>query len=665
MKKFLLLYILTFLLSAQSFSQTAAKKQAICVSAIVQESTPQIILTWPLFNQGDNYSVYRRKLGEPTWGTALGNPAINDTLFVDQNVSIGEAYEYKVMRISGGYITAFGYIYSGIKVPETDFRGAVLLLVDDAYQYALQTEIDRLVLDMISDGWRVITKYVNRGDSIPLVKQRIIDIYNKNPDLKSLYLLGHIPVPYSGDFTVPPDGHVVGSGSHTDAWPADVYYADMDGVWTDQTVNKQTAKRELAWNIPGDGKFDQTLTPSAVELEMGRVDLYNMSYFSSDDTALIAFYLEKNHNFRIGNVNLIKRGILDDNFTSLNLASTGWDNMAAVVGHHHIDVLDYMSTMKTKPYLWSYGCGAGSFTSCSGIGTSKTFSTDTVNTVFTILAGSYFGDWDNANNYLRAPLASKPYALTSFWGGIPKWHIFHMGLGMHIGFGARLTQNNTDYTNQYFTGLFNYSQGEVHIALMGDPTLRMHVVSPPSNIMADSIGNVTCQISWDASTDDIIGYNIYRSATISQKFEKINQEPVTATSYIDNASLDGNNVYMVRALKLELSPSGSYYNMSQGILDSTSTAWPASMEDFEKEIVVSAFPNPSQGQFRLYVQNPEMSNLEIEIVNVYGQRVFREERTDAVQEFYYEINIADQPKGIYTIRVRSKNRDVVRKLIVN
>ena len=56
--------------------------------------------------------------------------------------------------------------------------------------------------------------------------------------------------------------------------------------------------------------------------------------------------------------------------------------------------------------------------------------------------GSYFGDWDSPNNFLRAPLATPTYTLTSAWAGRPYWMFHHMALGETIGFSTRLTQNN-------------------------------------------------------------------------------------------------------------------------------------------------------------------------------------------------------------------------------
>ena len=56
----------------------------------------------------------------------------------------------------------------------------------------------------------------------------------------------------------------------------------------------------------------------------------------------------------------------------------------------------------------------------------------------------------------------------------------HPALGLPIGYTARLTQNNSAtglYQNQV-----NPAAGEIHVALMGDPTLRMHPVAPETGL---------------------------------------------------------------------------------------------------------------------------------------------------------------------------------------
>lgn len=78
-------------------------------------------------------------------------------------------------------------------------------------------------------------------------------------------------MPYSGNIN--PDGHA----DHLGAWPTDYYYGDMDeAAWTDNTVNSKVATRPANHNVPGDGKFDQSQTPTLPEIVVSRVDFTNL-----------------------------------------------------------------------------------------------------------------------------------------------------------------------------------------------------------------------------------------------------------------------------------------------------------------------------------------------------------------------------------------------------
>src|SRR5258706_15213671 len=99
----------------------------------------------------------------------------------------------------------------------------MVLLVDDYFSDTLSTEISRLEKDFISDRWQVIRHDVSRTASVPLVKNIILNDFTGNAvNVKPLCLLGHIPVPYSGDLH--PDGHP----DHQGPWPPDLYHGGMN-----------------------------------------------------------------------------------------------------------------------------------------------------------------------------------------------------------------------------------------------------------------------------------------------------------------------------------------------------------------------------------------------------------------------------------------------------
>src|SRR5262249_3568548 len=149
----------------------------------------------------------------------------------------------------------------------------------------------------------------------------------------------------------------------------------------------------------------------------------------------------------------------------------------------------WLTDLNHDEYLWSYASGAGSYTGAAGVADVSHFLVYDAKVVFAMLFGSYFGDWDSPNNFLRAPLAVSSYTLTSVWAGRPDWYFHHMGLGETIGFSTRLTQNNTGlYQPNYRTvgqiiGLaYDNFLNQVHISLMGDPTLREQPIAPPTSL---------------------------------------------------------------------------------------------------------------------------------------------------------------------------------------
>src|SRR4029079_10115510 len=196
-----------------------------------------------------------------------------------------------------------------------------------------------------------------------------------------------------------------------------------------------------------------------------------------------------------------------------------------------------------------YGCGAGSFTSIGGLGNSDSYNDGTttelvkgdIKAAFLLLFGSWLGDWDSEDDILRSVLALPGYGLTAAWSGRPHWFLHHMALGETIGFGTRLTQKN-GISGMYRTQVKRCAR-QVHIALMGDPTLRMHVVTPPANVTAASENNGV-RLSWTASAEPVAGYYVYSASSKESSFRRVTTAPVTSLEYLDSTGTNAWN-YMV------------------------------------------------------------------------------------------------------------------------
>ncbi len=475
----------------------------------------------------------------------------------------------------------FGYILTANQLQAVESRGTILLVVDDEYSVPLADEIAQLELDLWGDGWKIRKIEVNRNDAVTAVKSLIVNEFQQIPDLKTVYLLGHVPVPYSGNFYA--DGHIE---SHWGAWPADVFYGELGGTWTDAAVSNSSAAFPRNHNLPGDGKFDQSSIPTAVELAVGRVDLTDMPAFGLNDAELTRRYLQKAHQFKTGQLDVPRRGLVDDNLgIALGApAASGWRNFAPMFTADSVKALDYFSTMKNEPYLWSFGGGSGTFTSANGVGSTQDFVNDTLRNIFTLLCGSYFGDWDNSDNFLRAPLASPSWTLTSCWAGNPPFTLHRMALGEPIGQSLLRTQNATEA--DYYPG-----PQLVHTALMGDPSLRLHPVKPVENLTATET-LLGVEVTWTPPAGGAVaGYHVYRTDSLLGDLVRVNADLVTNTSYLDNFQPADSAVYMVRAVKLETSGSGSYWNLSLG-----KSAWSSGDPCFGQDLETVLFFSICEGQ---------------------------------------------------------------------
>jgi len=650
------------------------KDHAIIIDTRIDSiPSPRIIFTWQGDTNAVEYSVWRKSKTQNDWGTEYALLDSNATGFIDSNISVTIGYEYKFKRKTAPF-DAFSYIYAGINLPDEDYRGMTLLLVDETVSSQLKDELDRYQLDLIGDGWQVIRRDVPRteqynGEAVQFIKKIILDEYKIYKDtIKSIILFGRIAVPYSGDICV--DEH---EPDHHGAWAADLYYGEIDGIWHDSLVNDKRAIRPENKNIPGDGKFDEGVIPSDVDIAVGRIDLFNLPAIKKTELEMLRNYLIKDHNFRNKIISVRPYALIDDKFYMYGneaFASNAWMDFPALVHAQNIDSGDYRYGMENESYLWSYGCNSGSYNSVLIIAYTWDMDSIPYNSIFTILFGSYLGDFDSQDNIMRASLASSPSILTCCWSGRPFWHFHHMSLGETIGYSTLLSQNN-----QYlYESSCLYGNRLVHVALMGDPTLRLHTVSPPNNAQITysnvAQNNNQVKILWSPSQDSIIGYNIYRSNALNGRFFKVNSIPVKDTNYVDTTAPSGTSVYMVRALKLEQSATGSYNNQSEGIFTSTN------IPKFEFSMTAlptfNYYPNPSETGITISILQPKTENFNILIYDLSGNLV--KELASGIQspniyQYQYIWNLTDTKgtrvsSGVYLLKYTTDEFVKTAKLMV-
>jgi hypothetical protein len=207
---FALSFVFITLLQAQNYSI----KLSVQLWVDTSELPARLTLNWLKDPDATNYFVFRKAKAATAWGGAIATVSKDSTRYVDNNVVVGTAYEYRVSKTSP-LGNGFGYVYAAMKLPATEWKGSILLLIDSTINARLKTEINILKSDLANEAWNVITYVPQAKNSVTEIRTKISDIKKINPDLKTVFILGHVRVPYSGN--IAPDAHP----DHVGAWPAD------------------------------------------------------------------------------------------------------------------------------------------------------------------------------------------------------------------------------------------------------------------------------------------------------------------------------------------------------------------------------------------------------------------------------------------------------------
>lgn len=608
-----------------------SENRSVLAYAIVNADNPSIELNWVNEDDATGYNVLRRDYGAAEWGAPIANLELDANSFLDDDVELNKEYEYFILKytnlpepfsLNGSNLRGSAYLLAGINIAPAHSRGTLLLLYESSLMDEMPEEMDLLQNDLAGDGWNVQARGIEKTWDHVQVKENIDEVAEGGLD--AIYLFGDIAVPYSGHFcgdaiyTQPPDGHSAGSGDHCGAWAADVFYAIPSAEWTD---NLETTIGTRTWgeNIPDDGKYDQIELPAAAEYAVGRVDLADLPVFVESEIELLQRYVQKSHEYKFAMNEIVRAGTIENNLASLEegFATGARRDFSAMFGPEQIVNADMLSSNSSENYLMAYAAGGGTFTSANGVGNSENF-TNMSGGIFNFIFGSFFGDYDNENNFLRAALASPKNGLTNIWSGRPISVSHPLALGKTIGDCILKTQNNT---GEYYSGFYS---NLIHTALMGDPSLRLDMFSPPFDLnISAQADNQQVELNWSASPDsDVLGYHVYRSAEPYANYSLLNSEAQTETTFSDFTPNEGENYYLVRALRLEETGSGSYYNLSQGIngfIDGIE-AISSGLGQGNPKLRIS--PNPSNGIFQLtFDQKVETTIL---LTDQWGREVYRE-----------------------------------------
>lgn len=449
------------------------------------------------------------------------------------------------------------------------------------------------------------------------IRDQIKAIYNQYPgEVKDLVILGRVPACRTGSKLIgDPDGHGVNDG----ATGADGYYANMTGTWTDTGSNLSnynqggitTGTGEI--NTPHDNKFDQyymSQSGGQADLNFGRIDVSNNINGQYEG---LKFYLKKLHRYKTASPDFQPgRKVIMRGGGFQNIDETGWTLTFSLTPHSVINALnnganadndvsligtadlpasttidgDAVYSAQNGPSLF-YFKGSGG----PGIGIGG-------KSVFWTGMQSHWGWWysstvSSGENTEQLRLAEDSFALSWTWDIFGTRYFYHrMAMGFDAGDMMRVSVNNVDSTNGTYAfttindgsygGYIYPCTGALFMNHIGDPTLRLFMFPPPTALSVVASGGQP-NLTWTASVPMIItgeppvvGYHVYRAplsaGVISAPYTRLTSSLVSGTTYTDTDPVattgTGQWSYMVRAVRLETTGGGTFYNASLGAVQS-------------------------------------------------------------------------------------------------
>jgi hypothetical protein len=79
---------------------------------------------------------------------------------------------------------------------------------------------------------------------------------------------------------------------------------------------------------------------------------------------------------------------------------------------------------------------------------------------------------------------------------------------------------------------------------------------------------------------------------------------------------------------------------------------------------INFYPNPNNGKFKLNFNLKSKGSTEVNIVNIEGKSIYRDELPDFSGDYNKEIDISASPKGVYFVKIKQGDHAQLKKLVL-
>ena len=170
-------------------------------------------------------------------------------------------------------------------------------------------------------------------------------------------------------------------------------------------------------------------------------------------------------------------------------------------------------------------------------------------------------------------------------------------------------------------------------------------IPQPTNLNAEQLSPTSTEVllTWDASTSNTAGYNMYRNNM------QINTELITTTTYTDTAPEFGvKYTYQLYGVAETGAESEKYAEAK--------ITFPVGICDVTKDALFSLYPNPVSGMLNI---NTKETITDCQIFNIQGQLIY------STKSDVKEIGTDNWASGVYIIRITTEKGTAEKRFIKN
>ncbi|HAS47152.1 MAG TPA: hypothetical protein DCS93_42105 [Microscillaceae bacterium] len=185
------------------------------------------------------------------------------------------------------------------------------------------------------------------------------------------------------------------------------------------------------------------------------------------------------------------------------------------------------------------------------------------------------------------------------------------------------------------------------------------VPNPPqiSNLQITSravVGEeLVATLSWQDNADNETGFKIERAVNDSLNFVEVAQVGTDVTSYIDNTIQEGNQYYYrLKAFNNigDSNPSNMFSLLLVGLGEN----------NFKNTRIG---PNPAKSHLVLKLRNREMGKIMMRFKTLDGKQLYSQQILKNTYELNIPISLANYPSGTYLIYLKSKQSQLIRRVV--